>query len=57
MEKAGNQQSGIAIAPILFVVAILAVLAIAISAASGAFNGDTSAVKAKSPSNRHSRIR
>lgn len=47
MDRTENLQRGIAIAPILFVVAILAVLAIAISAASGAFNGDTSAVKAK----------
>ena len=45
--RTGNRQSGIAIAPILFVVAILAVLATAIAAGSGAFNGDTSAVKAK----------
>lgn len=40
-------QSGIAIGPILFIVAILAVLASAIAAGSGAFNSDTSAVKAK----------
>lgn len=40
-------QSGIAIAPILFVVGILAVLATAIAAGSGSFNSDTSAVKAK----------
>ncbi len=42
-----NLQRGIAIGPILFVVAILAVLASAIAAGSGAFNGDTSAVSAK----------
>lgn len=42
-----NLQRGIAIAPILFVVAILAVLAVAIAAGSGAFSGDTSAVSAK----------
>ena len=42
-----THQRGIAIAPILFVVAILAVLASAIAAGSGAFNGDTSAVKLK----------
>lgn len=42
-----NLQRGIAIAPILFVVALLAVLASAIAAGSGAFNGDTSAVKVK----------
>ena len=40
-------QSGIAIGPILFIVAILAVLASAVAAGSGAFNSDTSAVKAK----------
>ena len=42
-----THQRGIAIGPILFVVAILAVLASAIAAGSGSFNGDTSAVKAK----------
>jgi type II secretory pathway pseudopilin PulG len=42
-----NLQRGIAIGPILFVVALLAVLATAIAAGSGAFSGDTSAVKAK----------
>ena len=47
MNRTGNRQSGIAIGPILFVVAILAVLASAIAAGSGAFNSDTSAVKAK----------
>ena len=51
MGKTGSmrntQQRGIAIGPILAVVAILAVLASAIAAGSGAFNGDTSAVKAK----------
>jgi len=47
MDRTENLQRGIAIAPILFVVAILAVLAMAIAAGSGAFNGDTSAVKAK----------
>ncbi len=47
MDRTDNLQRGIAIAPILFVVAILAVLAMAIAAGSGAFNGDTSAVKAK----------
>ena len=40
-------QRGIAIGPILAVVAILAVLASAIAAGSGSFNSDTSAVKAK----------
>ena len=49
--KAGSMrnthQRGIAIGPILWVVAILAVLASAIAAGSGAFTGDTSAVKAK----------
>ncbi|QQR68490.1 MAG: hypothetical protein IPI58_06470 [Alphaproteobacteria bacterium] len=40
-------ESGIAIGPILWVVAILAVLAMAISAGFGTFNGDTSAVKIK----------
>ncbi|QQR69552.1 MAG: hypothetical protein IPI58_02485 [Alphaproteobacteria bacterium] len=38
---------GIVIGPILWVVAILAVLAAAIAAGSGAFNGDISAVSAK----------
>jgi hypothetical protein len=51
MGKTGSmrktQQRGIAIAPILFIVAILAVLASAIAAGSGSFSGDTSAVKAK----------
>ena len=42
-----NLQRGIAIGPILFVVALLAILAVAISAGTGVFNGDTSAVKAK----------
>lgn len=42
-----THQRGIAIGPILAVVAILAVLAAAIAAGSGAFNGDTSAVKLK----------
>ena len=42
-----THQRGIAIGPILCVVAILAVLASAIAAGSGAFTGDTSAVKAK----------
>jgi type II secretory pathway pseudopilin PulG len=40
-------QRGIVIGPIVWVVAILAVLASAIAAGSGAFNGDTSAIKAK----------
>ncbi|QQR69167.1 MAG: hypothetical protein IPI58_00295 [Alphaproteobacteria bacterium] len=40
-------QSGIAIGPILFIVAILAVLAAAIAAGSGSFHGDTSTVGAK----------
>ncbi len=40
-------QRGIVIGPILFIVAILAVLASAIAAGSGAFNGDISAVSAK----------
>ena len=42
-----NLQRGIAIGPILFVVALLAILAVAISAGTGVFNGDTSAVKIK----------
>ena len=42
-----TNQRGIVIGPILFVVAILAVLAAAIAAASGSFNGDTSAISAK----------
>ncbi len=46
MDRTEKLQRGIAIAPILFVVAILAVLASAI-AAGGAFNSDTSAVSAK----------
>ncbi|QQR68709.1 MAG: hypothetical protein IPI58_07660 [Alphaproteobacteria bacterium] len=44
---ASASESGIAIGPILWVVAILAVLAAAIAAGSGVFNGDISAVKAK----------
>ena len=40
-------QRGIAIGPILYIVAILAVLVSAIAAGSGAFNGDISAVSAK----------
>ncbi len=40
-------QRGIAIGPILYIVAILAVLASAIAAGSGSFNGDISAVKLK----------
>lgn len=47
MRKAKPSQSGIVIGPILFIVAILAVLATAIAAGSGSFNSDTSAVKAK----------
>ena len=47
MNRTGNRQSGIAIGPILFVVAILAALASAIATGSGAFNSDTSAVSAK----------
>ena len=42
-----THQRGIAIGPILAVVAILAVLASAIAAGSGSFTGDTSAFKAK----------
>ena len=42
-----THQRGIAIGPILYIVAILAVLVSAIAAGSGSFNGDTSAVKAK----------
>jgi len=42
-----THQRGIAIAPILFIVAILAALAAAIAAGSGSFNGDTSAISAK----------
>ena len=42
-----THQRGIAIGPILFIVAILAVLASAIAAGSGSFNSDTSTVKAK----------
>ena len=40
-------QRGIAIGPILYIVAILAVLVSAIAAGSGSFNGDTSAISAK----------
>ncbi len=47
MDRTENLQRGIAIAPILFIVAILAVLAAAVAAGSGAFNGDISAVSAK----------
>ena len=42
-----THQRGIAIGPILFVVALLAVLASIIAAGSGSFNSDISAVKAK----------
>ena len=42
-----NNQRGIVIGPILAMVALLTVLASAIAAGSGSFNGDTSAVKAK----------
>ena len=42
-----THQRGIAIGPILYIVAILAVLVSAIAAGSGAFNGDISAVKAQ----------
>ena len=42
-----THQRGIVIGPILAVVAILAVLASAIAAGSGAFTGDTSAISAK----------
>lgn len=42
-----TNQRGIVIGPILFIVAILAVLAAAIAAGSGAFNGDISTVSAK----------
>ncbi|QQR69282.1 MAG: hypothetical protein IPI58_00935 [Alphaproteobacteria bacterium] len=42
-----THQRGIAIGPILYIVAILAVLVSAIAAGSGSFNSDTSAVKAK----------
>ena len=42
-----THQRGIVIGPILFIVAILAVLAAAIAAGSGSFNGDISAVSAK----------
>ena len=42
-----THQRGIVIGPTLFIVAILAVLAAAIEAGSGAFNGDTSAISAK----------
>ena len=51
MSKTGSMtnthQRGIAIGPILFVVALLAVLASIIAAGSGSFNSDISAVKAK----------
>ncbi|QQR68726.1 MAG: hypothetical protein IPI58_07755 [Alphaproteobacteria bacterium] len=40
-------ESGIAIGPILYIVAILAVLASAIAAGSGVFSGDNSAISAK----------
>ena len=42
-----THQRGIAIGPILYIVAILAILVSAIAAGSGSFTGDTSAVKAK----------
>ena len=42
-----TNQCGIAIGPILYIVAILAVLVSAIAAGSGEFNGDISAVSAK----------
>ena len=42
-----THQRGIAIAPILYIVAILAVLVSAIAAGSGSFTGDTSAISAK----------
>lgn len=42
-----THQRGIAIGPILYIVAILAVLVSAIAAGSGSFNGDTSAISAK----------
>ena len=42
-----SNQRGIAIGPILFIMAILAVLAAAIAAGSGSFSGDTSAISAK----------
>ena len=42
-----NLQRGIVIGPILFVVALLAMLAMAIAAGTGVFSGDTSAVNAK----------
>ena len=51
MGKTGSMgnthQRGIAIGPILYIVAILAVLVSAIAAGAGAFNGDISAVSAK----------
>lgn len=42
-----SNQRGIAIGPILYIVAILAVLVSAIAAGSGSFNGDISAISAK----------
>jgi hypothetical protein len=51
MGKTGSMrnthQRGIAIGPILYIVAILAVLVSAIAAGSGSFNGDISAISAK----------
>ena len=51
MDKTGSMtnihQRGIAIGPILYIVAILAVLVSAIAAGSGSFNGDISAISAK----------
>jgi hypothetical protein len=51
MDKTGSMtnihQRGIAIGPILYIVAILAVLVSAIAAGSGSFNSDISAISAK----------
>lgn len=48
MNRTGkNRQSGVVIGPILFVVAILAVLAMAIAAGSGSFTASTSSETAK----------
>ena len=47
LKRSHPPENGIAIGPILFVVALLAVLASAIAAGSGAFNSDTSEVKIK----------
>lgn len=47
LKRSHPPENGIAIGPILFVVALLAVLVSAIAAGSGSFSGDTSEVKIK----------